>query len=171
MTISFIYSALTPTDVETSSIFRNDGASDGATGTKGCAASREDPLGRRVAPQRALDDDAAARARQGLALENGQSPHALLAHRVAADERHSCGVEANGACGGVRFFFFAAALARLRNQLTFDNRVRAAPTSDGSRKSPNRSVNGVSGFLLRVVEPDVARRRRRVGTFRCGITC
>ena len=69
---------------QTSSIFRNDGA----TGAKGCAASREDPLGRRLAPQRALDDDAAPRPRQGLALENGQSPHALLAHRVAADERH-----------------------------------------------------------------------------------
>ena len=68
----------------------------GATGTKGCAVSREDPLGRSEAPQRALYDDAAPRARQGLALENGQSPHALLAHRVAADERHRRGVDVDG---------------------------------------------------------------------------
>ena len=62
---------------QTSSIFRNDGA----TGAKGCAASREDPLGRSEATQRALDDDAAARPCHGLALGNGEVPHARLAPR------------------------------------------------------------------------------------------
>ena len=144
---------------QTSSIFRNDGA----TGAKGCAASREDPLGRRLAPQRALDDDAAPRPRQGLALENGQSPHALLAHRVAADERHRRGVEANRAGGGG---LVAAPLlgpivhSRGRTRLlghkrAVDDRVDVSQAFEA--RSPDRRVVGVSGLLLRVVEPDVAR--------------
>ena len=84
---------------QTSRVFRNDGAMGrrvrrDVREVSRWTVSREDPLGRRLAPQRALDDDAAPRPRQGLALENGQSPHALLAHRVPADERHRRGLEA-----------------------------------------------------------------------------
>ena len=123
---------------QTSSVLRNDGA----TGTKGCAASREDPLGRSEAPQRALDDDAAPRPRQGLALENGQSPHALLAHRVAADERHRRGVEADRA-GDARVLFAAA--LHLYGQ--------ALILADCGRRAPYSGVNLFNVFALSRLAP------------------
>ena len=107
------------------------------------AASREDPLGRSEAPQRALDDDAAPRPRQGLALENGQSPHALLAHRAAADERPPSSesrqiaqagtpVSGGGAC---------AALIFSEGQLAVD---RFARWLDRPRKSLDRRVGSAA---------------------------
>ena len=164
---------------QTSSVLRNDGA----TGTKGCAASREDPLGQRVAPQRAADHDAAARPRQGLALGSGQSPHAVLAHRVAALERRRRRVSAYRAGrrrGGGGFFAAALLVVRtgwLRDQLPVDDRIRLAPASVDILRT-GAAVVFVEVFYLGVVERGwvahlvKARRRRAAVLFPwCGITC